>query len=82
VKRHLDRFEPEFVLFQCGADGSRDDPPAHLKYTPALHAHAAKSLRRVADRFSKRKLMAFGGGGYDRDSPAQARIAVLREFIA
>jgi acetoin utilization protein AcuC len=82
VKRHLDRFEPEFVLFQCGADGSRDDPPAHLKYTPVLHAHASKSLRRVADRSSKGKLMAFGGGGYDRNSLEQARITVLREFIA
>jgi acetoin utilization protein AcuC len=82
VERHLDRFEPEFVLFQCGADGLRDDPLAHLKYTPAVHAHAAKSLRRVADRFSTGRLMAFGGGGYDRNNLAQAWTAVLREFVA
>ena len=65
-----------------GTEGLRDDPLAHLKYTPALHAHAAKSLRRVADRFSKGRLMAFGGGGYDRHNLAHAWTAVLRELIA
>jgi len=81
VQRHLDRFEPEFVLFQCGADGLRDDPIAHLNYTAATHAHAAKSLRHAAERFCKGRLMAFGGGGYDRRNLAQAWSAVLREFV-
>jgi acetoin utilization protein AcuC len=81
VQRHLVRFEPEFILFQCGADGLRDDPIAHLNYTAAPHAYAAKGLRHTAQRFCRGRLMAFGGGGYDRRNLAQAWSAVLREFV-
>lgn len=78
VEQHLLRFEPEFILFQCGADGLQGDPIAHLKYSAATHAHAAKKLVDIADRFSIGRLMAFGGGGYDRNNLAKAWSAVLR----
>jgi acetoin utilization protein AcuC len=35
----------------------------------------------IADRFSKGRLMAFGGGGYDRNNLAKAWSAVLREIV-
>lgn len=78
---HLARHEPEFILFQCGADGLKGDPLAHLAYTPATHALAARSLRKLAQRCCKGRLMAFGGGGYDRGNLARAWSAVLRELI-
>ncbi|HKQ23654.1 MAG TPA: acetoin utilization protein AcuC [Burkholderiales bacterium] len=80
VAAHLSKFEPEFVVFQCGADGLKGDPLAHLEYSPAAHAHAARSLVQLATRFSKGRLMAFGGGGYDRSNLARAWSAVLREI--
>jgi acetoin utilization protein AcuC len=80
VEGHLARFRPEFVVFQCGADGLENDPLAHLKYSAASHALAARSLRRIARQFSKGRLMAFGGGGYDRNNLAKAWSAVLREI--
>ncbi len=80
VEQHLAHFEPEFIVFQCGADGLKDDPLAHLNYTPAAHAHAAKSLRAIAARFAGGRLMAFGGGGYNRANLANAWSAVLREI--
>jgi acetoin utilization protein AcuC len=82
VVAHLTRFEPEFVVFQCGADGLKGDPLAHLEYSPATHAHAAHSLVQIARRFSKGRLMAFGGGGYDRNNLAKAWSAVLRAIAA
>ena len=81
VEQHLVRFEPEFILFQCGADGLRGDPIAHLEYSEATHLHAAKRLVNIAGRFSKGRLMAFGGGGYDRNNLAKAWSAVLREIV-
>jgi acetoin utilization protein AcuC len=81
VERHLVHFEPEFILFQCGADGLEGDPLAHLKYTSKAHAHAARRLVGIAERFSKGRLMAFGGGGYDRVNLAMAWAAVLRELV-
>ncbi len=80
VAAHLTRFEPEFLVFQCGADGLKGDPLAHLEYSPAAHAHAAQSLVQIAGRFCKGRLMAFGGGGYDRSNLAKAWSAVLREI--
>jgi acetoin utilization protein AcuC len=80
VETHLEKFAPEFVLFQCGADGLNGDPLAHLSYSPAVHRHATKRLRLAADRFSKGRLMAFGGGGYNRNNLAQAWSAVLHEL--
>jgi acetoin utilization protein AcuC len=82
VEQHLIRFEPEFILFQCGADGLQGDPLAHLTYSAATHALAAKSLVDIAGRFSKGRSMAFGGGGYDRRNLARAWSAVLREIGA
>ena len=77
IERHLDRFAPEFFLFQSGADGLDGDPLASLRYTPAVHAHAAARLRVLADRHAGGRLMAFGGGGYDRGNLAAAWCEVL-----
>lgn len=81
VAAHLTTFEPEFVIFQCGADGLKGDPLAHLEYSPAAHAHAARSLVQIATRFCKGRLMGFGGGGYDRKNLATAWCAVLQEIV-
>lgn len=82
VEAHLAKYEPQFVVFQCGADGLKGDPLAHLQYSAATHALAAKGLRRIAERFAKGRMMAFGGGGYDRRNLATAWSAVLREMAA
>lgn len=80
VVAHLRAFEPQFVVFQCGADGLDGDPLAHLRYTPAVHRHATRSLRHLADQLCAGRLMAFGGGGYDRRNLALAWCEVLREL--
>ena len=80
VEAHLSRSEPEFVLFQCGADGLRKDPLGHLNYSAKTHAHAARRLRHIAGQYAKGRMMAFGGGGYARDNLAQAWTAVLKEI--
>jgi acetoin utilization protein AcuC len=81
VVAHLDRFRPEFILFQAGADGLQGDPLAHLAYTPAVHTLAARSLRLLADRHAQGRLMAFGGGGYDRGNLAAAWSNVVAELL-
>jgi acetoin utilization protein AcuC len=81
VVAHLRRFAPQFVLFQCGADGLDGDPLARLRYTPQVHAHAARSLVHLAGEYCAGRIMAFGGGGYDRSNLARAWCAVLRELL-
>ena len=81
VEAHLKKFRPEFFILQCGADSIADDPLAHLRYTPAAHAHAAKRLCALAREFAKGRFMAFGGGGYNRANLAKAWNGVLKEMI-
>ena len=82
VIAHLRKFHPQFILFQCGADGLEGDPLAHLRYTSQVHAYAARSLRHLADELAGGRIMAFGGGGYRRENLAKAWCAVLRELSA
>lgn len=81
VEAHYEKFEPEFFVFQCGADGLDGDPLAQLRYTPATHAHAARRVVHLANRFAKGRIMAFGGGGYDRSNLARAWSAVLGALL-
>jgi acetoin utilization protein AcuC len=80
VEAHLEKFRPEFLVFQCGADGLKGDPLANLEYSPAVHAHAGSRLRALADRHARGRMMAFGGGGYSRPNIGKAWSAVLAAF--
>ena len=81
IEAHFEKFKPEFYVFQCGADGLRGDPLAQLRYSPAVHEHAARRMVALADEFAQGRIMAFGGGGYDRANLALAWSAVLAELI-
>jgi acetoin utilization protein AcuC len=81
VESHLEKFRPEFILFQCGADSVAGDPITHLAYTPASHRLAAAGLCRLADRHCHGRLLAMGGGGYNRQNLALAWTAVLEALV-
>ncbi len=73
--------EPEFILLQAGADSLAGDPITHLRYTPAAHAHAARRLCALADECCGGRLLATGGGGYNRDNLAAAWCAVVEGLL-
>jgi acetoin utilization protein AcuC len=77
----LDRAQPEFVLLQCGADSLAGDPITHLKYTEAAHRHAAARVKVLAERHCGGRLLALGGGGYNRDNLARAWTAVVEALL-
>jgi len=72
---------PEFILLQAGADSIAGDPLTHLRYTPAAHAHAARHLRALAEEIGHGRLVATGGGGYNRDRLAAAWCAVVEALL-
>ena len=81
VEAHLEEHQPEFIIFQCGADSIEGDPLAHLRLTEEAHAHAARRLVDIADRHARGRILGVGGGGYNRHNLARAWTRVLREFV-
>ena len=81
VEAYLEAFRPEFIVFQCGADGLAGDPLTHLAYSPEAHRQAATSLVALARRHCAGRLMAFGGGGYHPENLAQAWSTVLDVLV-
>lgn len=73
---------PQFILLQCGADSIAGDPITHLRYSTAAHAHAATRLCALADSCCQGRLLAMGGGGYNRRNLALAWSAVVEAMIA
>ena len=80
VEGYLDAARPELILLQCGADSLGGDPITHLRLTEAAHAHAARRLTVLADRHAGGRLLAMGGGGYNRTNLARAWTRVVEEL--
>lgn len=79
---HVERFAPAFVILQCGADSVAGDPITHLKLSSACHARAARELCLLADRLGHGRVLALGGGGYDRGNLARTWCGVVEALLA
>jgi acetoin utilization protein AcuC len=82
IEEHLIALEPEFIIFQCGADSLQGDPITHLCYSDKSHAMAASRLCGLADRFCDGRIIGTGGGGYNLDNLADAWTSVVRAFAS
>jgi acetoin utilization protein AcuC len=81
VLQHVRQFSPQFILLQCGADSLDGDPIAHLRFSPATHARAAKDLAALADELGHGRVLGMGGGGYNRNNLAQAWNSVVETWV-
>lgn len=80
IESYLQTSPPEFVILQCGVDSIADDPLTHLKFTEAAHGHAARRLCQLADSWGHGRVLALGGGGYNRNNVAKGWARVVREL--
>lgn len=81
VERYLAARRPEFIIFQCGADSVAGDPLTHMQFSPAAHAHAAARLAALAAEYADGRLLALGGGGYNRANLGLAWSGVVRAML-
>ncbi|MGH8134227.1 MAG: acetoin utilization protein AcuC [Steroidobacteraceae bacterium] len=81
VTGHVAKFAPEFIILQCGADSLEGDPITHLRFSPQVHARAARELTELAERLGHGRVLALGGGGYNRTNLAQAWTAVVENLL-
>ena len=82
VENFIERFAPQFILLQCGADSIQGDPITHMAFSPAVHAKVTAQLCKLADRHSEGRLLAMGGGGYRSENIAAAWSAVVQALLA
>src|SRR5438067_852984 len=81
VVAHLEKFSPEFIILQCGADSIEGDPITHLRFSPRVHGRAARELAALAERLGHGRVLALGGGGYHRENLARAWTAVVENLL-
>lgn len=77
IEAFIEPLAPELILLQCGADSLAGDPITHLMFSADAHGHAAERLRALADRCCGGRVLAMGGGGYDRDNLGNAWTRVV-----
>ncbi len=81
LEEFLRQFKPEIILLQAGADSIEGDPITHMKFTPKAHYYAAKRLCLLANEHCDGKMIAWGGGGYNRQNLAAAWCEVVQAMI-
>lgn len=81
VEAYLRDGQPDFILLQCGADSLAGDPITHLRLSEEAHAHAAQRLCMLAEEFGHGRVVAMGGGGYNRRNLARAWTRVVQALL-
>lgn len=82
VEQFIDSAKPELIVLQCGADGLNGDPITHLRYTAKAHRFAADALHRLAHKHCQGRIIALGGGGYNRTNIGSAWTEVVRSLAS
>lgn len=77
----IEKFKPEFILFQCGADSLAGDPITLLNLTSDFHVYVASRLSLLANKHCADRLLAMGGGGYNLDNIKAAWNDVIEGLI-
>ena len=82
VESFIDQAKPEIIILQAGADSIDGDPITHMRFTPAAHRQAAAALCRLADKHCDGRIIALGGGGYNRNNLALGWNDVVEAMLA
>jgi len=81
VEAFVRQGKPEIILFQAGADSIAGDPITHMQYTLKAHGHATRRLCALADELCRGRIIAMGGGGYNRRNLALAWCEVVKAML-
>lgn len=78
AEEFLDSVKPELIILQCGGDSIKGDPITHLQYSENAHRHATEVLHKLAHKHCDGRILALGGGGYNRNNIATAWCEVVK----
>jgi acetoin utilization protein AcuC len=78
AEKFIDDAKPELIILQCGGDSMKGDPITHLNFSENAHIHTTKVLHRLAHKHCDGRMIALGGGGYNRNNIAIAWSKVVK----
>jgi acetoin utilization protein AcuC len=81
VQEFVDSCRPELIFLNCGADSLAGDPITDLRYSERAHGFAARALHDLAHKHCHGRIIAVGGGGYNRTNIGAAWTEVVKAFI-
>ncbi len=81
VEDFIRQGRPEMIILQAGADSIQGDPITHMAFTPDVHAHVATRLNRIANELCNGRMIALGGGGYNRTNLALGWNGVVKAML-
>lgn len=81
VEQLLIDTNPEFIILQGGADSIKGDPITHMAFSEQCHGHAARRLTHIARVLGHGRVLATGGGGYNRDNLARGWCEVVTGLL-
>ncbi|MDF2737016.1 MAG: putative histone deacetylase superfamily, partial [Nitrososphaeraceae archaeon] len=70
--------KPELIILQSGADSLKHDPLTHLNLTHNSHNYVARKLHSLAHKHSNGRIVALGGGGYNKINIGDAWTSVIK----
>lgn len=74
----LERFQPELLLISAGFDAHRDDDMAMLNLTEPDYAWVTEVLKRVAEKYSRGRIVSALEGGYELHALARSALAHIK----
>jgi acetoin utilization protein AcuC len=78
AEQFLDDAKPELIILQCGGDSIKGDPITHLQFSENAHRYATSVLHKLAHKHCNGRMIALGGGGYNRNNIAAAWVEVIK----
>lgn len=77
----LEQHPADFYILQCGADSIAGDPITDLRLTPNSHRKVARYLCQLSAKHAQGRLLALGGGGYNRHNIAKTWCGVVEQML-
>ena len=78
AEQFLDDAKPELIILQSGGDSMKGDPITHLSFSENTHRYATDALHQLAHKHCNGRMLALGGGGYNRNNIAAAWVEVVK----
>ncbi|MEM2760314.1 MAG: acetoin utilization protein AcuC [Nitrososphaerales archaeon] len=78
AEKFVDSAKPELIILQCGGDSIKGDPITHLNFSENAHKYATSVLHKLAHKHCDGRILALGGGGYNRNNIATAWTEVVK----